>query len=83
MTQKKHYLEIDMAKGFAIILAVVGHSFPDCATGFWMAGHNSVATSVESFIYSFHMALLFVCSGFLLEPKLVKGGGLLANMEAF
>lgn len=63
-----------MAKGFAIILAVVGHAFPDCATGFWMAGRDSAAASMETFIYSFHMALLFVCSGFLLEPKLIRGG---------
>ncbi|MBO5157155.1 MAG: acyltransferase [Prevotella sp.] len=70
----KRFLEIDLAKGLAIILAVVGHAFPDAVKGFWIAGGNSVAASMESFIYSFHMPLFFMCSGFLFLPKLTNGG---------
>lgn len=27
--QKTHYKEIDIAKGFGIILVLIGHAFPD------------------------------------------------------
>lgn len=74
MQSKKRILEIDIAKGFAIILAVIGHAFPDAVKGFWIAGKDSLAASVEGFIYSFHMPLFFMCSGFLLFPKLSGGG---------
>lgn len=75
MGTKKRILEIDLAKGLAIILAVIGHAFPDAVKGFWIAGENSVAASMEQFIYSFHMPLFFMCSGFLFLPKLTNGGG--------
>lgn len=67
----KRIIEIDLVKGFAIILAVIGHAFPDAVKGFWIAGQNSIASSLYYFIYSFHMPLFFMCSGFLLFPKLI------------
>ena len=79
MESKKRILEIDIAKGLAIILAVIGHAFPDAMKGFWIAGKDSIAASTESFIYSFHMPLFFMCSGFLLYTKLSAGGGVYLN----
>lgn len=82
MEIKKRILEIDLAKGFAIILAVIGHAFPDAVKGFWIAGEDSVAASLEAFIYSFHMPLFFMCSGFLLFPKLIGGGKISCQIKS-
>ena len=43
---------VDSLKGLAIILAVLGH----------------IASPLSSFIYSFHMPLFFIISGFFLNP---------------
>lgn len=75
MIMQKRYKEIDLAKGFAIILAVLGHAAPDAVKGFWIAGNDSFSASLHQLIYSFHMPLFFACSGFLLYPKLASGGG--------
>lgn len=72
---QKRYNEIDLAKGFAIILAVFGHAAPDAVKGFWIVGTDSLSASLHYFVYSFHMALFFACSGFLLYPKLNIEGG--------
>lgn len=82
MESKKRILEIDIAKGLAIILAVIGHAFPDAVKGFWIAGKDSIAASTESFIYSFHMPLFFMCSGFLLYTKLSTGGGIFKQVSS-
>ena len=44
--------KVDSLKGFAIILVVLGH----------------IASPLSSFIYSFHMPLFFIASGFFLNP---------------
>lgn len=71
----KHFLEVDFAKGYAIILAVFGHAAPDAVKGFWIVGTESISASLHYLVYSFHMALFFACSGFLLYPKLNIEGG--------
>ena len=73
----QHYNEIDLTKGFAIILAVFGHAAPDAVKGFWIVGTDSLSASLHYLVYSFHMALFFACSGFLLYPKLNNVGGAL------
>ena len=75
MQKSKYFLEIDNTKGFSIILAVFGHAAPDAVKGFWIVGQDSLSASLHSLVYSFHMALFFVCSGFLLYPKLEAMGG--------
>lgn len=45
---------IDMLKGLAIILVVVGHN---------------ASETVSNFIYCFHMPLFFLLSGFVFSPK--------------
>lgn len=72
---QKRYDEIDLTKGFAIILAVFGHAAPDAVKGFWIVGQDSLSASLHYLVYSFHMALFFACSGFLLFPKLNVEGG--------
>ena len=69
MTMQKRYDEIDLTKGMAIILAVFGHAAPDAVKGFWIVGTDSLSASLHYLVYSFHMALFFACSGFLLYPK--------------
>lgn len=51
---KERTLWIDVLKGLAIILVVVGHN---------------VNNSVSEFIYCFHMPLFFLLSGFVFSPK--------------
>ena len=73
--QNRYFTEIDLTKGFAIILAVFGHAAPDAVKGFWIVGTDSISASLHYLVYSFHMALFFACSGFLLYPKLTLKDG--------
>lgn len=50
---------IDICKGMAIILVVIGHSFRDEMLT------NSIAYFVKTFIYSFHMPLFMAISGYV------------------
>lgn len=53
---KKRLIWLDMAKGFAIAMVVLGHclSFDD---------------PLRDFIYSFHMPIFFMLAGFTMRPK--------------
>ncbi len=51
----KRDVTIDIARGIGIILVVFGHTFPIYA--------------VTSFIYSFHMPLFFMLTGFTFKPE--------------
>ncbi len=61
MTKKRYYENVDVLRGFAIFLVVLGHA---------VAKENIVTTesiwgaALYNFIYSFHMPLFFVISGF-------------------
>lgn len=70
MSTKKYYEEINLMKGLAMFLAVVGHALPDATNGFNIAGVASFASFVFHWIYSFHMSAFFFCAGFLFIPKL-------------
>ena len=48
---KNYYEEIDIVKGFAIFLAVLGHSFPDAEKGWYIIGQDSFAHFVMEWIY--------------------------------
>lgn len=52
-----HMVWVDFLKGLAIILVVIGHNAND---------------DIKEFIYSFHMPLFFIMSGFLFSPKPIK-----------
>ena len=58
MEKKERIVWLDVAKGMAIILMVLGHS-----------GLPSV---INSFIFAFHMPFFFVASGFLWDDTILK-----------
>jgi len=68
---KTYFKEVDLVKGFAMFLAVVGHSLPDAVKGFWIAGQDSFSEFLYHWIYSFHMPTFFLFAGFLFVPKLI------------
>lgn len=56
---KKYFPEIDICRGLGIILVVLGHAFKQ-------TGETNVLFQILlSFIYSFHMPLFFMVSGFV------------------
>jgi fucose 4-O-acetylase-like acetyltransferase len=50
----------DVIKGIAILLMVLGHSLPPFTIGYYIR---------NGFIYSFHMPLFFIVSGYFYKPK--------------
>lgn len=60
---KKHYPEIDIARGIGIILVVLGHTFPDASLEGGV--QLSVWRFVFNYIYSFHMPLFVFLAGFV------------------
>ena len=63
MSRKQHFDWIDVAKGMAILLVVIGHSFPDASA---VGGvKNDYIRVLRDVIYQFHMPLLFFISGML------------------
>ena len=63
--KKVVYNELNLLKGLAIILVIIGHSFPDTITGV----SNPINLFIFAFIYLFHMPLFFFISGILLYKK--------------
>ncbi len=73
---KKYYKEIDILKGVAILLVVLGHSIS------YLGSDNKAWGLVNEVIYNFHMSIFFFASGFLsykilsfqkIEWKYLKG----------
>ncbi|MEG0297750.1 MAG: acyltransferase [Clostridium sp.] len=60
MTSKNTITEINLIKGFAIILVFIGHA----ATGTFLP-RPSMYEFIVQFIYAFHMPVFFLISGFL------------------
>lgn len=58
--------EINILRGIAFCLVLFGHSFPDSAYGY-INGYTEFA---REYIYSFHMPLFFIISGFCMAPLL-------------
>jgi fucose 4-O-acetylase-like acetyltransferase len=60
----EHNRTLDVAKGIAILLVVLGHSFPsNIYNGESMV--DIVAATIYNFVYSFHMPVFFCISGYL------------------
>ena len=59
MSIKVYEERIDIVKGLAIILVVIGHTIQFCDL------NGGVLNPVYQWIYSFHMGLFFFCSGYL------------------
>lgn len=58
--------EINILRGIAFCLVLLGHSFPDSAYGYI----NEYTEFAREYIYSFHMPLFFIISGFCMAPLL-------------
>lgn len=58
-TRIEHYTEIDICRGIGILLVVLGHALKQTGET------NTVFNILLSVIYSFHMPLFFVLSGFV------------------
>ena len=67
--ERKYYDEIDMCKGIGIILVVLGHALKQTGSV------RRAVTIPLSVIYSFHMPLFFMLSGFLAASLLDLEGG--------
>lgn len=58
---------VDICKGFAIILVVLGHSIrPE------MMQNSILCSIIYNFIYSFHMALFMVLSGIVFRFQIKR-----------
>ena len=68
MGKRKSY--VDIARGIGIILVVVGHAITKD-----MTLNNSIADIVRFLIYTIHMPLFFIISGYLFESNLQKYQG--------
>lgn len=64
-----YFSEINIARGIAVLLVLIGHSFPDAQTGFQ---YRSALWIFDS-MYAFHMALFFSLSGFVTGGKIYLG----------
>lgn len=62
MSSRKRIEYVDVAKGIAILSVVVGHTFSAYDPG----------SLLNKFIYSFHMPLFFILSGFFYKPQEFK-----------
>ena len=54
--KEKHLNWIDLAKGIGIILVLIGHS-------------KFLPITLKNYIYSFHMPLFFILSGYVFSNK--------------
>ncbi|MGN0470466.1 MAG: acyltransferase family protein [Acutalibacteraceae bacterium] len=73
--KKKYYDEVNIVRGIALLLVVLGHSFPDGDVGIKMLSANWI----RSWFYSFHMGIFFALSGFVMSGRLFSGTYKLSN----
>ncbi|MBF1130151.1 MAG: acyltransferase family protein [Dialister invisus] len=71
MAESNRIRQIDIVKGIAIVLVVIGHSIPDAMAVGGIV--NPYVRLLHSIIYSFHMPLFFIISGYFLNTDHVKG----------
>ena len=74
---KKRLIWIDNAKGFAIILVVLGHVISNLDSSGFLT--SNVYLSVKHWIYEFHMPLFFFLSGLLINKYLGCPAEILTN----
>lgn len=65
MTEKNRLNWIDSCKGFAIILVVLGHMEKGLVSSGQFPVYNSFLSGLDRFIYTFHMPLFFIISGYI------------------
>lgn len=63
----KRYLWVDNLKLFACLLVVVGHLYMSIMAGGWISEDNILYCWPIQTVYTFHVPLFFICSGFLYQ----------------
>lgn len=63
----KRYLWVDNLKMFACLLVVIGHLYMSMMAGGWISENNILYCWPIQTVYTFHVPLFFVCSGFLYQ----------------
>lgn len=63
LENKRFYEEINFARGIGVCLVILGHSFPDAQLNTY--GNSFILKYIFEVIYSFHMPLFFMLSGFV------------------
>jgi fucose 4-O-acetylase-like acetyltransferase len=66
-------LGIDALRGFTILLVVLGHSISN-AENLLLASRYNLEYYVSNFLYTFHMPLFFLVSGYVLFRRRIKVG---------
>ena len=61
---KERAYEIDVLKGFGILLVILGHCMPDFPINIL---EDKFSAELQRFIYTFHMPMFFFCSGFVMN----------------
>ncbi len=64
-------LAVDALRGFSILLVVLGHSIAN-ATNLLVAPASSSFLIVSKFLYTFHMPLFFLISGYVMFGKRIR-----------
>lgn len=60
--KKNYFTEINIARGLTVLFVLLGHSIPDAQTS---DTQGIIIKFIETYCYSFHMALFFMLSGFV------------------
>ncbi len=63
----KRYIWVDNLKLFACLLVVLGHLYMSMMAGGWISENNILYCWPIQTVYTFHVPLFFVCSGFLYQ----------------
>ena len=65
--RSKRYLWVDNLKMLACLLVVIGHLYMSMMAGGWISEKNVLYCWPIQTVYTFHVPLFFVCSGFLYQ----------------
>lgn len=70
-----YFTDINIVRGMTLLLVLFGHSFPDGDTGMSVFA----AEWIRTFLYTFHMGIFFILSGFVACERLTSGEYSCAN----
>ena len=74
-SETKRIQYIDCLKGFAILLVVIGHIFDGYIRAGYFSEYRNFMCGGYNLIYSFHMALFFLISGFVYRKAYFTASG--------
>ena len=77
----RRYLWVDNLKLFACLLVVVGHLYMSIMAGGWISEDNILYCWPIQTVYTFHVPIFFVCSGFLYQVTAPNKWNIKKHME--